>query len=103
MILILQLPMKSLLKIKVPLVTLFLVFLFANNCLATDESVPNEQTRISLDQATKQIIKDAHNRVLGAETELIDNREVHVIKVLTPDGHIRHYKIDAETGESINH
>jgi len=29
---------------------------------------------------------------------------VHVIKVLTTDGRIQHYKIDAETGELItNH
>jgi uncharacterized membrane protein YkoI len=27
---------------------------------------------------------------------------VHVIKVLTPDGRIQHYLIDAETGEIIS-
>jgi uncharacterized membrane protein YkoI len=27
---------------------------------------------------------------------------VHVIKVLTPDGRIRYYKIDAETGQLVN-
>jgi hypothetical protein len=99
--LILQLPMKSLTKVETQLIAVLLVFLFSNNCFATDETEPNHIS-ISLDQATKQIIKDDQNRVLGAETELIDNREVHVIKVLTPDGHIRHYKIDAETGELIN-
>ncbi|MDD5462608.1 MAG: PepSY domain-containing protein [Methylococcales bacterium] len=93
--------MKSTSKIEISLINLLLVFLFSSNCLATDENAPN-QTRIDLDQATKLIIKDAQNRVLGAETELIDNREVHIIKVLTPDGRIRHYKIDAETGELIN-
>ena len=57
---------------------------------------------ISLDQATKQIIKnDSSLRVLGAETEIIECKLVHVIKVLTPDGRIQHFKIDAETGEII--
>ncbi|MFZ2168338.1 MAG: PepSY domain-containing protein [Methylococcaceae bacterium] len=100
--LILPLPMISLTKVEKRLIGALLILLFSNNCFATDESLPN-QMGITLDQATKLIIDNNHNRVLGAETELIDNREVHVIKVLTPDGHIRHYKIDAETGELIKH
>lgn len=59
-------------------------------------------SRVSLDQATHQIIKDSNFRVLGAFTVVIDGKEVHVIKVLTPDGHIRHFRIDAETGNPIN-
>ncbi|MEQ1558329.1 MAG: PepSY domain-containing protein [Methyloglobulus sp.] len=54
--------------------------------------------RLSLDEATRKILHDEKKRVLGATTVIIDGREVHVIKVLTPDGRIRHYKIDAETG-----
>jgi hypothetical protein len=59
-------------------------------------------TRVSLDQATHQVIKEYKFRVLGAHTEIIAGKEVHVIKVLTADGHIRHYRIDAETGNPIN-
>lgn len=59
-------------------------------------------TRVSLDQATHQIIKDSNIKVLGAFTVVIDGKEVHIIKVLTADGHIRHYRIDAETGNPIN-
>jgi len=59
-------------------------------------------TRVSLDQATHQIINNSNFRVLGAFTVVIDGKEVHVIKVLTPDGHIRHFRIDAETGNPIN-
>ncbi|WP_411725311.1 PepSY domain-containing protein [Methyloglobulus sp.] len=58
--------------------------------------------RVSLDQATQQIIRDGNKRVLGATTEIIDGRAVHIIKVLTPDGRIQHYKIDAETGALIS-
>jgi uncharacterized membrane protein YkoI len=100
--LILRLPKQSLIKVEARLIATLLVSLFSNNCYATDESDPNHIS-ITLDQATKQIINDDQNRVLGAETELIDDRAVHVIKVLTPDGRIRHYKIDAETGELIKH
>jgi uncharacterized membrane protein YkoI len=55
-----------------------------------------------LDEATKQIIEGSNNRVLGATTEIIDGREVHIIKVLTPDGRIQYYKVDAETGQLVN-
>jgi uncharacterized membrane protein YkoI len=57
--------------------------------------------RVTLDEATRQILSDGKKRVLGATTVIIDGREVHVIKVLTPDGRIQHYKIDAETGAVI--
>lgn len=57
---------------------------------------------VTLDEATKQIIEGTYNKVLGALTERIDGKEVHIIKVLTPDGHIQYYKIDAETGQLIS-
>lgn len=57
--------------------------------------------RVSLDEATRQILKQGNKRVLGATTEIIEGREIHIIKVLTPDGRILHYKIDAETGAVI--
>lgn len=57
--------------------------------------------RVTLDQATRQIIGNGGNRVLGAQTIVIDGREVHIIKVLTPDGRIQYFKIDAETGAVI--
>jgi uncharacterized membrane protein YkoI len=93
---------QSITSIQTQLIASLLVFLLSNSCFAEEVNMP---TRISLDQATKQIIKNNSNiniRVLGAETEIIDGKEVHVIKVLTPDSRIQHYKIDAETGEIIN-
>jgi uncharacterized membrane protein YkoI len=59
-------------------------------------------TRVSLDQATHQIIIQNQFRVLSARTEIIDGKEIHIIKVLTPNGHVRHFKIDAESGNRIN-
>ena len=54
--------------------------------------------KISLDQATRQVIGNDNHRVLGAQTIMLNGREVHVIKVLTPDGRIHYFRIDAETG-----
>jgi uncharacterized membrane protein YkoI len=101
------LPMTTLIKVETRLIvsiqtlsiTSLLVFLLSTSCFAEEILVP---TPISLDQATKEIIKnDSKLRILGAETEIIDCKLVHVIKVLTPDGRILHFKIDAETGEII--
>jgi hypothetical protein len=76
-----------------------LTLMLSGVCLADSEML---LTRVSLDQATHQLIKEHKFRVLGAQTEIIDGKEVHVIKVLTSDGHIRHYRIDAETGKPIH-
>ncbi|WP_333874068.1 PepSY domain-containing protein [Methylobacter sp.] len=84
--------MRNLLKVAVLLLT------FANCCFAEN----NLLATISLDEATKQIIEGTYNKVLAAQTEIIDGKAVHVIKVLTPDGRIRYYKIDAETGQLVN-
>lgn len=67
-------------------------------CLANAEIVT---VRVSLDEATRQVIGNGNYRVLGAQTEVINGREVHVIKVLTPDGRIKYFKVDAETGALI--
>lgn len=84
--------MKNLLKVVV------VALLFSNCCFAEN----NLLAYISLDEATKQIIEGTYNKVLGAQTELIDGKEVHIIKVLTPDGRIQYYKIDAETGQLVS-
>jgi uncharacterized membrane protein YkoI len=58
--------------------------------------------KVTLDEATRQVLKEGKKRVLGATTETINGREVHIIKVLTPDGRIQHFKIDAETGTQVS-
>ncbi|WP_404360073.1 PepSY domain-containing protein [Methylotuvimicrobium sp. KM1] len=56
---------------------------------------------VSLDEATKQVRQDSRVKVLGAKTESIEDRKVHVIKILTPDGRIQYQRIDAETGRLL--
>ncbi|MFA5983407.1 MAG: PepSY domain-containing protein [Methylococcaceae bacterium] len=58
--------------------------------------------RISLDDAVRQLVQQGQKRVLGAQTEIVDGREVYVIKVLTPDGRVIQYLVDTETGQVIN-
>ena len=74
-------------------------------CSAEDEGITPSQEiseAISLDMAANQLTKDEQNRVLGAETEQIDDKSIHIIKVLTHQGHVRHFKFDAETGQLLN-
>jgi hypothetical protein len=85
--------MKNLIK------TFALFLLVANSSFAQNDTLESE---VSLDEAVKQIIEGTYDKVLGAQTEVIDSKEVHVIKVLTPDGRIRYYRIDAETGQLVN-
>lgn len=56
---------------------------------------------LSLDQATKKIIEQNENKVMGAKTEVIDGKKVHVIKILTSDGRVQYLKVDAQTGKLI--
>jgi len=78
---------------------LTLICTINTNCFADSNKSP---AKISLDEATKQIIEGTYNKVLGAQTEMIDNKDVYVIKALTPDGRIQYFKIDAETGQMVN-
>jgi uncharacterized membrane protein YkoI len=81
------------------LLKIFIVaLLFFNSSFAENSLMAG----ISLDEATKQIIEGTYNKVLEAHTEVIDEKTVYVIKVLTPDGRIHYYKIDAETGQLVS-
>ncbi|MDO9162381.1 MAG: PepSY domain-containing protein [Methylococcaceae bacterium] len=83
------------------LINAFALFLMINNN-SFAQNATLLLSYVSLDDATKQIIEGTYDKVLGAQTELIDGKQVHVIKVLTPDGRIRYYRIDAETGQLVN-
>ena len=77
--------------------TFFLIMLcFSSTVFAAKEM---SFAVLSLEQATKQIIENDKSKVLGAKTEVINGKDVHVIKILTPDGRVQYLKIDAETGK----
>lgn len=56
---------------------------------------------LTLDEATKKIIEQNKSKVLGAKTELIDGKKVHVIKILSDDGRVQYLKVDVETGAVV--
>jgi len=56
---------------------------------------------LSLDQATRKIMEQNKSKILSAKTEMINGKEVHVIKVLTRDGRIQYLKVDADSGKII--
>jgi len=56
---------------------------------------------LSLDQATRKIMEQNKSKILSAKTEMINGKEVHVIKVLTRDGRIQYMKVDADSGTII--
>ena len=56
---------------------------------------------LSLDQATKKIIQQNKSKILSAKTEVINGKNVHVIKILTQDGRIQYLKVDADSGKNI--
>ena len=53
---------------------------------------------ISLAQATRMVREQTGGQVLRAETKRDKGRTVHRIRVLTDDGRVRTYHVDAETG-----
>jgi uncharacterized membrane protein YkoI len=53
---------------------------------------------ISLEEATRRVREQTGGQVLRAETKRDKGRAVHLIRVLTEDGRVRNWHVDAETG-----
>lgn len=60
--------------------------------------VAQAEERISLSQATRMVRERTGGQVLRAETRRSKGRTVHRIRVLTEDGRVRTWHVDAETG-----
>ena len=72
-------------------VLLALMALVAGAAAASDR-------RTTLDEAVADIVKRDNGRVISAETERREGRETHRIRVLTRDGRVKRYRVDAESG-----
>ena len=57
---------------------------------------------VSLEDVIKQVMQNPKNKILAAKTELVEGKKIHVVKVLTPTGHIQYVKIDATTGKNLD-
>lgn len=53
---------------------------------------------ISLEEAVRRVRERTGGRVLRAETRRDNARVVHRVRVLSPDGRVRTWTVDAETG-----
>ncbi len=77
---------------------LLLVFCFGSGPVSANLY----SVRMSLDQAASRLGQGSGKKILGARTEQVNGREVHVIKVLTPDGRVQEIRIDAESGQTLS-
>ncbi len=59
-----------------------------------EESLLATQDGMSLSQAIESVRKRTGGKVLSAETRVQGGREVHHIKVLTPDGKVRTHRVN---------
>ncbi len=55
----------------------------------------------SLNDAISRVRRKSKGRVLSAETVRNNNREEHRVRVITDDGRVRRYRLDAETGDLL--
>jgi hypothetical protein len=57
---------------------------------------------MTLDEAAEKVARDSSGKVMRATQEKQNDKDVFVIRVLTPDGRrVQHYKLDAESGEIV--
>lgn len=55
---------------------------------------------VSLDEAVLTVQRDTGGRVLSAEPHSIGHKLKYIIKVLTPDGHVRKLVVSSEAGKN---
>ena len=59
------------------------------------------QQDTSLDDAISRVRRQSEGRVLSAETVRQNDREEHRVRVITDDGRVRRYRMDAQTGDIL--
>ena len=59
------------------------------------------ERRATLDEAISEAREDIPGRVLSAETVRNNGQEVHRLRILSDDGRVRRYNVDAETGRRM--
>lgn len=55
-----------------------------------------QERRTSLDQAVSDARERYPGRVISAQTDRRDGHEYHNVRILTRDGRVRRYRVDAE-------
>jgi uncharacterized membrane protein YkoI len=76
-----------------------LVFAFSDAVWGENTSLLPVMT---LDEAAEKVARDSSGKVMRATQEKQNDKDVFVIRVLTPDGRrVQHYKLDPESGEIV--
>ena len=71
-------------------------------CLALMQTaVAAPERRTTLDDAISEAREDVPGRVLSAETVRENGQEVHRLRILSEDGRVRRYNMDAQTGRRM--
>ena len=70
----------------------------ATTAAAATARMAQASNGISLEQATQMVRERTGGQVLRAETKRDKGRVVHRIRVLTDDGRVRTWHVDAESG-----
>jgi len=53
---------------------------------------------LTLDEAVSRVRRETRGRILSADTERVDGREEYRVRVLTDQGQVRGYRLDAGDG-----
>jgi len=73
--------------------------------LAMTDDTPTPQAiearPITLDELVKQLSQDSQVKVLAAKTEMLGERAVHIVKIITAGAYIESIKVDAATGKFL--
>lgn len=56
---------------------------------------------VSLNQAIGEARNHYNGKVLSAETRRTKGRDTHNVRILTKDGRVRRYRVDAESGRRL--
>ena len=78
-----------------------LIILVAVFLLVSPPSVADKDRYISLDRAVSQVRQQTGGRVLSAETRQQNGRPVHHIRILSEQGKVLRYRVDARSGKRI--
>ena len=71
-------------------------------CLALIQTaMAAPELRATLNDAISEAREDVPGRVLSAETVRENGQEVHRLRILSEDGRVRRYNMDAETGRRM--
>jgi len=80
----------------------FFIFALSCLCLLSTSVVFAEGHRASLERALEQVKGRTHGKVLSANTVREGSRNVHNIRVITEQGRVKRFRVDARSGKILN-